>query len=456
VTLSFAFSIWLLGSDSSAAFYSPLSRFWELGLGGLLACRWVENKPIFAHRWIAEVVALVGLILIVLAVSMLAPESKFPGWWALLPVVGSALVISAGSQTLLSTYFLSLRPMVAIGLISYPLYLWHWPLLTFLRIHESGDPSSLEVAATVSLSLVFAWMTYYFVEKPIRFGLGVSARFRVVSVSVLLVVACAVGLTVHARDGFASRFPGQIQALAKFKYDPSGPYREHDCFLAASDPASALKACADGEAVSGQPVVLLWGDSYAAALYPGYKKVLAGRARLLQVTAVGCPPALNFKSGGKRCADIDAEVMRRIRSEHVERVVIAANWPGQHWPGISKQVAEAIEELRRNGVRKIDMVGQLPEWPKTLPVTVFDAYKRDGKIHQHLSNELVDNRSAMEDGMRLFARQQGVRYISPTSVFCSRQGCLTMIGGRLDQLTSFDRGHLTVPASEFLVERFPQ
>ena len=149
-------------------------------------------------------------------------------------------------------------------------------------------------------------------------------------------------------------------------------------------------------------------------------------------------------------------MMRRVREEKVSRVVIAANWIGQGWPAIEPGVASAIAQLRLNGVQHIDMVGQLPEWPKTLPVTIYDAYKADGQLHQRLPNAALQGRAPLEKGMESFAREHGARYLSPARVLCNMQGCLTMIGGRLDQLTSFDRGHLTVPASTFLVEHFPQ
>lgn len=456
VLFSFVFSVWQVSVDPVAAFYSPFSRFWELGLGGLLACHGLQETRVAIPRWWSEIKAVAGCVLIALVVLLLDKDSKFPGWWALMPTLGAALLISAGPGAWINRRVLSLRGMVAIGLISYPLYLWHWPLLTFLHIHESGDPSRASLAAIVLLSFVLAWLTWRFVEKPVRFGQGKHTRFRLGVVCGLLVVMCGVGLTVQARAGFTSRFPGQIQALAKFKYDPAIPYRSHHCFLVASDPASALQECIDGGKALGKPVVLLWGDSYAAALYPGYKHALAGNARLLQVNAVGCPPTVNSDSNNKRCASITAEVMRRVSAENVERVVIAANWVGQGWPTIEHRVAAGIAELRHRGVQRIDLVGELPEWPKTLPVTMFDAYKADGQLHQRLPNEALRGRATLEKSLESFAHQQNVRYISPARILCNKQGCLTMIGGRLDQLTSFDRGHLTVPASEFLVQRFPQ
>ena len=202
--------------------------------------------------------------------------------------------------------------------------------------------------------------------------------------------------------------------------------------------------------------MLLWGDSYAAALYPGYKHASDGKARLLQLTAVGCPPAVGFTPGGRRCEDIVNEVMRRVVAEKVGHVVIAARWSGQGWPGIAPQVTAAIAELRKRGVQRIDLVGQLPEWSNTLPTSLFEAYQRDKQFHQRMTFGLAGGGEALDASLRKFSEQVGVNYLSPRQVLCNEQGCLTMIGGRLDAITSFDRGHLTVPASEFVVQHFMQ
>ena len=456
IVLSFAWNVYEVGSDPVAAFYSPFSRFWELALGGLLACHGLRQADALASSRLAEAKAWLGLLLIAAAVVLLKKDSQFPGWWALMPTFGAALVISAGSQAWICRNVLSLRGMVLVGLISYPLYLWHWPLLVFSRIFETGHPSVGIRVLVVLASFMLAWLTFRFVEKPVRFGAGRNSGRRVALVCMPLASVFVVGIVIHANDGYASRFPNEIQALANFKYDPSIPYRSGSCFLLATQSASSFGACADGPKNAKQNTVMLWGDSYAAALYPGYKHALAGKARLLQLTAVGCPPAYEFTAGGRRCEDIVNEVMRRVVAEKVGHVVIAARWSGQGWSGIAPQVTAAIAELRERGVQRIDLVGQLPEWSNTLPTSLFEAYQRDKQFHQRMTFGLAGGGEALDASLRKFSEQVGVNYLSPRQVLCNEQGCLTMIGGQLDAITSFDRGHLTVPASEFVVQHFVQ
>lgn len=454
IAASFALNVYLTVTDPVAAFYSPLARFWELALGGLLARGdWRQ----FATRWpswVDEAKAWLGLVFILLAAMLLKAGSAFPGGWVLLPTVGAALLISAGPQAWLNRKVLSVRGIVAIGLISYPLYLWHWPLLVFARLLQSGEPSAPIRGLVVAVSVLLAYLTYRLVERPIRSS-GKNRRLALI-VSAPLAAVFVLGLVIHWQGGFASRYPGEIQGLANFKYDPSVAYRSRSCFLLSTQGAAAFKSCTDDPATPRSAPVLLWGDSYAAALYPGFRHVLANQARLIQLDAVGCAPALHFAAGGKRCEDIVREVMRRVVLNKVGRVVMAARWSGQGWPGIAPNVAAAIAELRKLGVKRIDIVGQLPEWGSTLPVSLFQAYQKDKELHQRMTYGLAPGGEALDSSLRAFAISNHVNFISPREILCNEQGCLTMIGGRLDALTSFDRGHLTVPASEFVVERFPR
>ena len=164
--------------DLVATFYSPQTRFWELLMGAILA--YVTLYPIqrlkgltankVQHQKIQSIQSIVALILVILAVTLISKQTPFPGWWALLPTIGAVLFINAGPKALINRYLLSNKLMVWIGLISYPLYLWHWPILSFLRIIESEVPKvELRIAALV-ISLILSTLTYQLVEKPIRYG----------------------------------------------------------------------------------------------------------------------------------------------------------------------------------------------------------------------------------------------------------------------------------------------
>ncbi|RYE52709.1 MAG: acyltransferase [Sphingobacteriales bacterium] len=186
--LSFSINIFSLGLAPEAAFYSPLSRVWEILLGALLAI-WTykgqksgKNEPsLNPIRCLLKglnlncqsiafknCLSIGGLLLVVLSIAFLDKESNFPGWWALLPSVGTALIISGGMDAWLNRMILSHRIIVGLGLISYPLYLWHWPILAFVRIIEGGEVSANFRMILVGISILLAWLTYKFIEKPLR------------------------------------------------------------------------------------------------------------------------------------------------------------------------------------------------------------------------------------------------------------------------------------------------
>src|ERR1700681_3025434 len=163
---SFVLNAALIGSNPIATFYLPFTRAWELLAGAVLACSWNEVSQTFAA---SNRRASIGLVLIATAAGVLDTKSAFPGWWALLPVAGAALLLSAPAAWFCRTLLAS-RPLVWIGLISYPLYLWHWPLLVFFGIIKFGPLTLVERELILGLSALLAWLTYWLVESPFRFG----------------------------------------------------------------------------------------------------------------------------------------------------------------------------------------------------------------------------------------------------------------------------------------------
>lgn len=198
---SLAYSMTVVRHDVVADFYSPLTRFWELALGAGLTYL-VAHKPAISvmNR---SLVSWFGLCLILTSVIVIEKGHAFPGAWALLPTLGAACLIYAGESAWPNRKVLSLRLLVWIGLISYPLYLWHWPLLAFARIMESGVPS-LEVRFwLVAASFVLAWLTYKFLERPLRSGSRSGSLLLMLCLTMFMLGFA--GLAVKKLDGFKSR-----------------------------------------------------------------------------------------------------------------------------------------------------------------------------------------------------------------------------------------------------------
>jgi Predicted acyltransferases len=160
--ISFAANIYLMQRHPTAAFYLPVSRFWELMAGGMLAYANLHRPQLIDKFRNAQ--SALGFTLILSGLLLVNKGRDFPGWWALLPTLGAFFIISAGPAAWLNQKLLSARFMVWIGLISYPLYLWHWPLLSYLRIVDA-EAQAYEKLVAIAIAAALAWLTYWFIRK---------------------------------------------------------------------------------------------------------------------------------------------------------------------------------------------------------------------------------------------------------------------------------------------------
>ena len=277
---SFVLNVAMIGSDPVATFYLPFTRAWELLAGAALACSWSRlSQTGAANNWRAGI----GLLLIALAAAVLDTKSAFPGWWAILPVAGTALLLSAPAAWWCRMVLAS-RPLVWIGLISYPLYLWHWPLLVFFAMIKFAPLTLLERELIVLLSVVLAWLTYWLVESPFRFGRPSPLKIAGLCAGMAL-IALAGGIVVQGR-GFDFRLPPEIRAMADV-LTQSSQWRIHQCLLDLSHEMSFAETCVDRDR---RPLVLVWGDSTAGALIPGLRRAQQTRDfGIAQFTSSSCP-----------------------------------------------------------------------------------------------------------------------------------------------------------------------
>jgi peptidoglycan/LPS O-acetylase OafA/YrhL len=243
------------------AFYAPWTRFWELTAGVLVA-----HLPWRAAPRTRTIACAGGLAMIVVAALIDLPG--FPGWWATLPVAGAALVIASGPDTPVSRRLLASRPAVFVGKISYPLYLWHWPLLAFTWIACGAFPPKPLVCVMVVAAFVLAWLTYELVEKPIRFR--VRSRWLIAGL-VLPVVAFGIGgLAVLKLDGIADRrVVADNRALFEDVRIPLATrMSDGSCAKAYGIEASGPYVC---QVNSDRPEMLILGDSVSMAFHAAVK-----------------------------------------------------------------------------------------------------------------------------------------------------------------------------------------
>jgi len=327
-TFSFTFNV--LSSDRTADFYSPLTRFWELMAGAVLAylsLHWEDLAKIFrklprpAFQIInggaapasitRDVAAVIGALLIVAAMFTVDETKKFPGWWALLPVAGTYLMIASGPHAWINNKLLATRRLVAIGLISYPLYLWHWPLLSFIRIVNGMAPTAAAAALAILLSFVLAWLTYFLVERPLRFGK--SAPVKAAGLFIAMAAIGAAGYLIYAESGFAFRNPGAEDLVA------AAQDYEHSEGLVLGNPNA--------------PETVLVGDSTMGQYIPRVRKLIEqhmidlDRSRIVFDLQAACPPIPDIaRNQNPACAPFVDRVLPTLDSEKVKTVALAAWW----------------------------------------------------------------------------------------------------------------------------------
>jgi len=459
--------------DAAAAFYSPQTRFWELLAGSVLANITLKENNRFLEfsqrfdRWFEKlayvqtqqkhgvtrrsVQSVLGAGLITVGVLAITKESLLPGWWAVLPTLGAVLVISAGPHAWLNRSVLSNRVLVWFGLISFPLYLWHWPLLSFARIAEGKLPSTEIRIAAVTLSIALAWLTYRLIEKPIRFGNHLKRK--TITLLVLMIAIGYVGYNCFKRDGLAFRFPKIVLELMGYSYSRTEVWGQAVCSLAASQDYSAFSRCAWPRAEE-KPSLLLWGDSNAEHLYAGYKSSFGNQFEIIMRTASLCPPILNMEIKIRPyCKKINDYVFESIKNRKPNKIVLAAIWNEYDW----RQIEGTVNQLRSIGITDIDLIGPVPRWTDTLPRLLYLSFRSDifHRVPERMQFGLRQDVIQLDPLLHSFSRQLKVNYISPIKILCNEGGCMTILGETGDTLTAYDHVHLTTKGSQFLVSKFP-
>ncbi|MBK4997758.1 acyltransferase [Pseudomonas sp. S31] len=444
VILAVGFSEYATGIFATAAYYLLPTRFFELMLGGWLAIWHVQRRPQVGAGQSIACTAL-GYLLIAVPLWVLNEESTFPGFNAMWPCLGTLLLIQAGSGGGRSPLLAS-RPMVFIGLVSYSLYLWHWPLIAYLNYLEVPMSAGLAVLVMAS-ALLLAWLSWRYVEKPFRrsgtqlsFAQVFSRRFAVPVVA--LAVLAGAGQML---DGFPSRFSSQVLALEAMTLNkpaqnrrgchvPNALYRtepDADCRLGAQKPEL------DG---------IMVGDSFANH-FTGMVDLLArpDNISLMDYTLDSCPPILGYRDRmpavyADHCAVRNQRVFELIEQNHYPYVVLAGNWPPDE---ASQGLVEASLEKAVTASGEVIVILDNPMIEKgaTCPIR---------QLMFGLGHDCaVAERSRPHYWAHVHARFPQIRFIDPDQVICHAGSCSPMIDGTLLYL---DRAHLNGVGSRFIGE----
>jgi peptidoglycan/LPS O-acetylase OafA/YrhL len=453
--ISFALCVHMVGQDQTLAFYMPITRFWELAIGSMFAYYLHQEKrlgfrvafsALESSSW-RHPVSILGILLIVFGVFHLSTASTFPGFNALIPVVGSMCIILAGKDALFNKFILSNRAMVFIGAISFPFYLWHWPILSFLQIQLG--PLSRETRMTaVAISLVLAMLTYFMVEKPVRFSIKTQKKSLILFLMMVVVALYAVtdwmainSQPLTQQDVFLRHYKNYVS-----EHKLSTQYRT-DCSMinlnGSINPTLPESCITPTQAKS----VFIWGDSHAQHLYYGLRKSLPENISLLQVASYGCAPSIT-PHGKLNCDNANARALEAITHVKPDIVVLAQR---DHHENNDFDATAA--QLRRLGVQHVILIGPVPQWTENLS-RIYAQHYLDSKP-RYLDKYLNDDIFKTDQYLRTkYEKSDALTYVSAISGLCDGKKCITYFPTPDGyELTTFDYGHLTLEGSQFVAEK---
>ncbi len=318
--LSFWAGFDALSSDPSGAFFLPQNRIWELLLGAWIALSSWPQRVIPRQR-LTEGLSMLGLLLLIGSVVLIRRELGFPGFAALPPVLGSAMLIFSGPNTWVHRTVLASRPLVHLGLMSYPLYLWHWIFLAMGHLLLPSLPSPGRLAL-VGASFILAALTTRYIEQPIRFG--IPPKLRVSRLWFLMVLIGIVGLGVYAAEGIPRRFEDPRQQMALHTApEQKGP--DATC----AGPLFGLGFCRTLGSTRAE--IALIGDSHSLHLVEGLRNE---GIDFLFLGQAGCPPFLDSGLGAGQCpmGALNPAFEEVLRHPEIKTVVLAGRF-GLYWHG---------------------------------------------------------------------------------------------------------------------------
>jgi peptidoglycan/LPS O-acetylase OafA/YrhL len=420
----------VVSQNRETAFYMPYTRAWELLLGTILS---LEMFPRLRRAWQRNLATFAGISLIAFSALFYTERTLFPGLSALAPCVGSALIIGAGeSGSSLIGKILSWRPIVFIGLISYSLYLWHWPVvvlqqmgvfvgasaITSHRLAALLPEHRLDMLVEVVLSLALGILSWYFVERPFRNGpLRLSGRpLFALAGTVMIILIGFSSWTVFAK-GFEGRFPADaLEVVSVHHY--SEEIARTGCFITSDYHFEKYNynLCLHEDNSGKKNNYLLLGDSHSAMLWSALATALPN-ANVMQASTFDCAPLLQPEPHPDCEKMIDYIFQKYLPSHSIQGLFMVGRWSENELPELTTTIAWAKEHNL-----PVTVFGPVPEYDGPLPrlLAYSIAWNKPNFASQHRLNSI----SAIDARMQsMAANVWHVRYVSLYQELCGVDGC---------------------------------
>ena len=484
-TVSFLLNLWLVFGihDLVAAFYFPLTRYWELLIGACLAILVyrrtfdisegsVKSQSFYKY---SNPISWLGLLLLLIGLVATHTGSNFPGVLALLPTVGAALILAAGSNGYINKKLLSRKLLVNLGLISYSFYLWHWPILSFIRILEGERPNWYIRLSALIISVILSILTYSFVERPIRFG-RYSQIKTIALLAIMIMVTCA-GISIMSSNGYINRslamIVGEFGTYDYFArnnkgFEELGAWEKEyktlgsNCFRHQADASLYEKYGCSQIVNKDNKKILLLGDSHAAylgAYLEPYYKQRGFNFNQLELATSACKPFIMFDDR-EYCKKIRGYFLNQINIIKPDYLIVFV-----HYSYLSaeeninsrsqiQRYMDEFSEFKRLGAKEIIVVGPMPIYKESLPkIITRDFLLKHKKVPYRMLEKLDPKALEFDEIFTTSKFPSEVKYISLRNFLCTAEGCLTRVGDDpIDDMVIFDYGHLTYQGAKEISE----
>jgi peptidoglycan/LPS O-acetylase OafA/YrhL len=437
--ISLIVNLYSTPTDGVQAFYSPITRAWELMIGAVVA---IVHRSRVTHPSeqaapfisISGVLFVVGLLLITTGLITIHSIDPYPGWRALLPTCGAALIIAIRSPCRLHQILLSNPLMIKTGLISYPLYLWHWPLLSYATTLSAGKPSFDNTCAIIAATVVLSVATYHCCERPIR--QGSPRQWKVVVPLLTLVAIAAFGGAVYLFNGFPSR----TAAIPIYLGVTQVSYRD-SCAGLTHNPAYEDDWC-NPNLPTTQPSVLLLGDSLSAPYSAMLLELTKRQPFSFRQFARGqCTPFFGY--GPKPCRELLDNVMSQDFIKDVKTIMIALDWRsyvyGKHYITFKHapdETAEAFATALQATLNHWESLGKRvvilysPPQGMNLDACISRRLSRADSVACRYTRKQAEERDANYRAKlrEIVGERPNVLYFDPFPYMCSDSACMVTRG----------------------------
>lgn len=442
------------GINPSSAFYLPWFRLWELSAGTIIyLISTNKGRTVDSVNGIPDILSIISVALMLYCIFNFKSSDAFPGYKALIPVFSSALLIGFCKDSIFSKRMLSDKFLTYIGKISYPLYIWHWPILSlyfYAGGSSAGNGSVLVRLLLLASSFILASITYHYIEKAVRSAKGERSYRAITAIACVSLVTVLAGFSTTYLKGFPDRFNSITASLgSEIDFNWKQGVRGGICHIMDDEDSSGLSGNRANCVSTNKNQIFLWGDSHAGASSPGVAKLANSMGlEFSQLTGAKRVPLKGVSLIADKQYD---EAMSYIRRIEPKFIMLDARWTVHGKIGaVHSLLLKTIRDIKHaSPASEIVIVGPAPEWTTTLQKSLYGIVKDGGSIpkftHINLNYYVVGFDREMKD----LANKDGVHYISLIGRMCNEKGCMTTIDGTAKGLTAIDYGHLSYKSSIF-------